>query len=139
MGRFNGVWPSRWAAFGAAITVALGAGSAFQAAHASDGSGAHPVFVAVTPCRLFDTRPAPENVGSRAMPLGAGDTFTAAVRGSNGNCSIPATALGVVMNVTVVNPTASSFLTVFPADAPQPLASNLNWTASSLPTVARTA
>jgi hypothetical protein len=33
----------------------------------------------------------------------------------------------VVMNVTVTNTTASSFLTVFPAAAQRPVASNLNW------------
>jgi len=33
-----------------------------------------------------------------------------------------------------VNPTADSFLTLWPADDPKPLASNLNWTPSSPPT-----
>jgi hypothetical protein len=38
------------------------------------------------------------------------------------------------MNVTTVNATATSFLTIWPADAAQPLASNLNWVAGSPPT-----
>jgi len=38
------------------------------------------------------------------------------------------------MNVTIVNPTSPSFLTVFPADADAPLASNLNWVAGQSPT-----
>jgi hypothetical protein len=35
----------------------------------------------------------------------------------------------VVLNVTVTNTTAASFLTVYPSDAPRPTASDLNWTA----------
>ena len=54
--------------------------------------------------------------------------------GHNGNCDIPTTATGIASNVTAVNPTGSSYLTVFPGDAPQPLASNLNWTPASPPT-----
>ena len=34
----------------------------------------------------------------------------------------------MVLNVTVANPSRSSFLTVYPADAGRPLASDLNWT-----------
>ena len=49
--------------------------------------------------------------------------------GTNGQCTIPAQANAVAMNVTVVNGTADSFLTLWPADANQPLASNLNWRA----------
>ena len=49
-------------------------------------------------------------------------------------CNIPATATGIAANVTAVNPTAPSFLTVFPADAARPFVSNLNWTATSEPT-----
>src|ERR1700686_2315831 len=35
----------------------------------------------------------------------------------------------VVLNVTVTNTTAGSYLTVWPAGVPRPNASNLNWTA----------
>ena len=87
----------------------------FRSAEATVNTGTRAVFVAITPCRLFDTRPAPLNVGSRTAPLTAADTFTVPVRGTNGNCTIPAGAVGVVMNVTIDNPTADSFLTVYPA------------------------
>lgn len=97
-------------------------------------AGARPVFVAITPCRLFDTRPA-SNVGPRTAPLTAGDTFIVPVRGSSGDCNIPAGAVGVVMNVTIANPSAKSFLTVYPGDVvDRPTTSNLNWTATSSPT-----
>lgn len=128
----EGAWRSRWAAIGAAVAVCLGGGVVHFAAAA--GAGAPSAFVAVTPCRLFDTRSGADNVGPRTVPLRADDTFTAQVTGTNGRCTIPSTATGVALNVTIANPTASSFLTVFPADATRPLASNLNWTATSSPT-----
>ena len=93
-------------------------------------------YVPVAPCRLFDLRPAPDNVGPRTSPLGPGETFTTQVTGSNGNCvGIPADATAVAMNVTVLNGTATSFLTLFPADEVDvPVVSNLNWTPPQAPT-----
>jgi hypothetical protein len=90
-------------------------------------------FTPITPCRLVDTRPT-DLVGTRDTPIGPGQTAAFQVRGSNGNCTIPDTAIGIATNTTAVNPTVSSFLTVWPADAPQPLTSNLNWTPTSPPT-----
>jgi len=46
------------------------------------------------------------------------------VSGLNG---IASSATAVIMNVTVTNPTANSFLTVFPAGGPAPNASNVNF------------
>ena len=43
------------------------------------------------------------------------------------NATVPPTA--VVLNVTVTNPTAPSYLTVWPDGAAQPLASDLNYVA----------
>ena len=44
--------------------------------------------------------------------------------------SVPSTGVSaVVMNVTVTNTTAASFLTIYPAGVQRPLASNLNWVA----------
>jgi hypothetical protein len=125
---------SRWAALGAAVAVSIGSGGLLVAS-ASVGSGERTVFVPITPCRIMDTRPVPDNVGPRSAALGPGDTHTIQVRGTNGNCTIPTDAVGLVLNVVVVNPTASSFLTVYPSDATaRPLASNLNWTAGDAPT-----
>jgi hypothetical protein len=91
-------------------------------------------FVPITPCRLIDTRPAPDNVGARSTPIGAGETYVATVWGTNGACTIPSTATGVSLNAVAVHPTAASYLTIFPADATRPLASNLNWVAGQAPT-----
>jgi hypothetical protein len=101
----------------------LGAGGIGWIAHAANTAPS--TFVGITPCRLFDTRPAPDNVGDRNTPLAAGEEFTRQVTGTNGNCNIPANATAIAYNLTV--PTSiSGFLTIFPADAPRPTSSNIN-------------
>ena len=87
----------------------------------------------ITPCRLVDTR-ADQTVGTRNTALGAGEVADFAVWGTNGNCTIPATATGIASNITSVNGTSASYLTIYPGDAARPLSSNLNWTAASAPT-----
>ena len=115
------------------MAVTLGGGSVLTSSATLDG-GERAVFVPIAPCRLLDTRPAADNVGPRSTPLGPGDVHVSPVRGTNGNCTIPTDAVGVAMNVAIVNPSAASFLTVYPADAARPLAANLNWVAGQDPT-----
>jgi sugar lactone lactonase YvrE len=125
---------SRWAALGAAVAVSLAAGGGGWLARASVDSGNRNVLVAITPCRLFDTRPAPDNVGARNTPLTGNETATFQVTGTVGNCVIPADATTVVMNVTAIGASSGTFLTIWPADATQPLSSNLNPTNGAPPT-----
>ena len=74
------------------------------------------------PSRIFDSRQRPD-----APAIGPGETRSIQVAGQGG---VPASgATAVVLNVTVTNPTAASYLTVFPGDAALPVASDLNWTA----------
>lgn len=121
---------ARWAAIGAAIAVSIGAGSMINLVDAAAGGATDPSsFVAITPCRLLDTRPGTTTIGPRATPIAQDESHTQQVTGTNGHCSVPAGATAVSMNVTIANPTAGSFLTVYPSDAPLPLASNLNWVA----------
>jgi hypothetical protein len=122
---------SRWACVGAVAAMIVGGGGMLTA---SATGGTPSAFVPITPCRLLDTRPGSDNVGARATALAADETFVTTVWGSNGNCTIPPTATGVVANVTVVSPSAASFLTVFPADAVRPLSASLNWVAGQAPT-----
>lgn len=91
-------------------------------------------YVPLEPCRLLDTR-ASATQGERRAPLAAGETFTAQVTGTNGDCvGIPADATAVALNVTSINPTARSFLTLYPADqAVRPTVSSLNWVADQPP------
>jgi hypothetical protein len=87
-----GVARSRWAAIGAAVAVALGAGGMLTA---SAVDSAPTTYVATTPCRVVDTRPAPDNVGPRSTPLGARETFSTPFVGAVGKCNIPANAVAV--------------------------------------------
>ena len=90
--------------------------------------------IPITPCRLLDTRPAPDNVGTRVGALGQQETLDVAVVGTNGNCTIPAGATAIVANITIANPTSASFLTIFPTGDPRPLTAGLNWVAGQAPT-----
>lgn len=80
-------------------------------------------YAPVTPERLLDTRIA---VGAAAGPLAAGSTLTLQVTGA-GSTHVPASATAAAINITVTNPDADGFLTVWPCGSPQPLASNLNY------------
>ncbi len=84
---------------------------------------ARPVLVPVAPVRLVDTRPDTLVGVDPAAKLGAGRTLTITARGVD---PVPADAIGVLLNVTAVNATSSSFVTVWPAGATRPLASTLN-------------
>jgi len=95
-------------------------------------------FVPTAGCRVADTR-GTSTVGPRDTPLGAGESFMVAIHGDNGECTaalaIPADAVGVALNVTAVNATASSNIRIFPADLVEvPLLSNLNVSAGAPPT-----
>ena len=79
-------------------------------------------FVAVTPCRIADTRNAAGPFGGPELAAGATRDF--AVPASS--CAIPSTAVAYSMNVTVVPNTALGFLTLWPAGQTQPLTSLLN-------------
>ncbi len=114
----------------AVLAVALGSVLTSSAA----GGGTASVLVPIAPCRLVDTRPGSDNVGSRSTPVGAGEVFTVSSWGTNGNCTLPSGVTGLSLNVTAVGPSASSFLTVYPADAARPLAASLNWVAGQAPT-----
>ena len=111
----------------ASVTVALvGIGSAATNEPSS--------FVPIVPCRLVDTR-SDSQVGALGQPLGPDSTVTVSVHGSNGNCTLPANAVAIATNTTAVDPTAPSFLTLYPADASErPTSSNLNVLPSSPPT-----
>ncbi len=76
---------------------------------------------AVTPARVLDTR---IGTGGRRGPLGPGGSYDVMVRGRAG---VPADANSVVVNVTAVQPTSSSYLTVWPSREARPYASSVNF------------
>ncbi|HEY1829402.1 MAG TPA: hypothetical protein VGG38_04065, partial [Acidimicrobiales bacterium] len=79
------------------------------------------------PVRISDTR-AGSGQPNTGHTLSAGGTETVQVTGV-GTGGIPAGATTAVLNVAVTNATASSFVTVYPAGATQPLVASLNFTA----------
>ena len=84
------------------------------------GTGFHPL----PPARILDTR---FGTGGFGAPVGPGGTIALPVVGAGG---VPASGVAaVVVNVTVTEPTAEGFLTVFPSGTARPLASNLNFLA----------
>ncbi len=113
------------------IALAVAAGGFWQVRAGAAGTGVPSEFVAITPCRLFDTRPGGDNVGPRSTPLGPAERAVFSVHGSNGNCAIPTGATAIAANVTATGATAPTFLTVYPSDDTQPTSSNLNPTPGS--------
>ncbi|MGA7987360.1 MAG: hypothetical protein WCB51_03055, partial [Candidatus Dormiibacterota bacterium] len=81
-------------------------------------------YTPLAPFRILDTR-------SSHAPLGAGSTHTLQVTGV-GTPPIPGTAVAVVLNVTEVDGTSASLLTVYPTGTLRPNASNLNFAAGTV-------
>jgi hypothetical protein len=82
-------------------------------------------FYPVEPCRIVDTR------------IGEGPTGPPALEGSatrpfpvTGYCGVPATAKAAVMNVTVVGPSASGHLRIWPYGVAMPNAATLTFAAN---------
>jgi hypothetical protein len=77
-------------------------------------------FVAIQPGRVLDTR---DGTGSPISRLGQ----TPLVLALTGVRGIPNSGVSaVLLNVTAVDPSMSTYITVYPAGAERPLASNLN-------------
>ena len=98
-----------------------------QFASADVTSGDRPVLVPIDTCRIADTRPAPNTVGPRTSPLGAGDTMEIDAQQSGTDCAakIPPGATALSLNVTALDATSNSFLTIWPGGQ-RPEASALN-------------
>jgi len=122
---------TRWAAIGAAVAITLGGGGiGLVSATQPDGAS---TLIPITPCRVIDTRP-DFNVGPKASPLGPGETHTVAAHGDNGDCTgIPTDAVALSMNVTAVDASAPTFLTIWATGDTQPTASSLNPTPGQPP------
>ncbi len=116
----------RLAAVGALIGLAFGVGGI--AITSASGPATPSSFVPITPCRLMDTRGGANTVGPRNTPLVGGTPYVATVRGTNGNCTIPAGATAVGLNVTSLNHSSGGFLTVWQSSlTPRPNTSNVNF------------
>ena len=120
------------------VQVALGEGGAISfynsggstdviadvAGYMTDGGGTDGLYVPVTPTRVLDTR---SGVGVPAARVEGGGVVALPLAGSGG---LPASGVGaVILNVTVTNPSAGGYLTVWPDGQPRPVASNVNFQA----------
>ena len=118
----SGLWRSRWAAIGAALAVTLGGGG-LVAVNATSGPASS--LVTVAPERILDTRTGLGLSGPFASGVSRKLQVTGAI--------VPAGATGVLLNVTVVAPSAAGFLSVRPGDATGvPSTSSLNFKAGDI-------
>jgi uncharacterized membrane protein len=79
-------------------------------------------FIAITPCRIADTRNGTGAFGGPELAGAATRTFDV----PQSECNIPSTAAAYSLNVTVVPIASLSFLTIWPAGQAQPVVSTLN-------------
>jgi hypothetical protein len=108
------------------VTVKLGAGQVVDLFNFAGSLGliadlqgyATAGYTGVTPLRVLDTR---FGTGAPKAPLGPGGVVRLDLSGV-----VPAGTTAVVLNVTGLNGTVGTFVTVWPDGAPRPLASNLN-------------
>jgi hypothetical protein len=104
------------------LTVSSGVGSG-TSSFAVSGKGVTPdtpigaPFAALAPTRILDTR-------QSGGPVAPGGVRTVPIAGVG---NVPRNAAAVVMNVTVDQPTANGYVTVYPTGQPTPQASNLNF------------
>ena len=96
---------------------------------ASPNSGTTPtflVFVAITPCRVVDTRTSsgfPSPFGSPSLVANTTRSFPIPF---SPLCTIPSIAQAYSFNVTVIPPGPLGYLTIWPSGQPQPIAVTLD-------------
>jgi uncharacterized protein YkwD len=79
-------------------------------------------YTPLTPARILDTR---DGTGAAALPVGPGGTIDIQVTGRGG---VPSTDVSAVaMTVTIVQPSAAGYVTLYPAGITRPLAANMNF------------
>jgi Phosphoesterase family/IPT/TIG domain len=97
-------------------------------------------YVALTPFRICDTRPAGPGIAANQCNTGSGrtlgaghETITVQITAAGG--PVPTGAQAVVMNVTAINRSiGGTYITAFPAGGSRPVASNINLSANALGT-----
>ena len=113
----SGLIRSRWAAVGAAVAVTLGGGGVWIAS-AAGGESAPQEFISMTPVRVLDTREAV----FKQPALGSTQDVTLSLADY-----VPNNAVAVALNLTVVDGTGRSYLTLYPTGITKPFVSSINW------------
>jgi hypothetical protein len=103
----------RWCLIFGAVLVLIPSSSAWGATSLQ--------FYPLTPCRIVDTRNPIGVTGGPALTNGATRNFPI-----TNQCGVPSTALAAVLNITMINPSADGFITVWQYPLPWPAVSNLN-------------
>src|SRR5215472_15704353 len=94
--------------------------------HAAGNTTEALAFIAMTPCRVVDTRASQGFSGPFGAPaLVGGSSRTFPVQSST-TCSIPTTTQAYSLNITVVPPAPLGFITAYPTGQPLPLAAAVN-------------
>ena len=106
-------------AYSFTVTATNGVGTSMPSPPSNTIVPGRGAYRAVSPTRIFDSR--------SSTALGPGASRNVLVTGQGP--VPPSSVSAVVMNVTVTNTTAASYLTVWPTGLPRPTASNLNWVA----------
>ena len=101
--------------------VVVDVGGWFSSASVAPASG---TYTPLTPARILDSR---DDTGGVHGPLAAGETVAVQVTGEGG---VPITGVSaVILNTTMVDAAGPGYLTMYPAGAARPLASDLNYAA----------
>jgi alpha-tubulin suppressor-like RCC1 family protein len=108
------------------------AGNSFLIADVAGWFAAGGGFAPTTPARLLDTRTGGGTIDGTGAGIGAVGTNSAIALRVTGRGGVPADGVAAVaLNVTATEPTATSYVTVWPTGAARPNASNLNVTAGA--------
>lgn len=124
----------RWSAIGAAIAVTLGAGG-LGIAQAAVSSGDRPVTVTIAAERILDTRVDLGLAGkfTDSSPRDLQVTGPVEVASGGQQTVVPADAVAVIVNVTVIRPNRPGFLSLRPGGAVgSPTTSTVNFLADSI-------
>lgn len=97
------------------------------------------IFIPITPCRIFDTRPSEGGTG--AIPTNgtknfivSGTTSYAAQGGANTNCGVvdSTNVAAAAINMTVASYGAGGYITAYPLGTTKPLAATVNFGANDV-------
>jgi Zn-dependent metalloprotease len=96
----------------------------------ADVSGYFPVgssLVSLIPARLLETRPGQSTVDAQANGVGRRPDAAVTEVQVAGRAGVPADAAAAVLNVTITDPSAPGYATVYPCGGTPPAASNVNY------------
>ena len=81
-------------------------------------------YYSVSPCRLLDTR-----LGGSGGPIVSG---VPRVFAGTGICGVPADAVAIFVNLTVINPSGAGYLTLFRGNGTLPVAATITFSAGAV-------